>query len=80
MTRTRTGKIARLPHSLREDLNLRLQNGEQGAKLVEWLNALPEVQRVLDEKFEGRPINEQNLTEWKQGGYEDWRKLQEARA
>jgi hypothetical protein len=76
---TRTGKIARLPRSLREQLNHRLGDGEPGARLVEWLNELPEVRRVLAEDFGGRPINEQNLSEWRQGGYRDWAKQQERR-
>ena len=76
----RTGKIARLPHALREELNTRLQNGESGTILLEWLNALPEVQKILAEKFEGRPILEQNLSEWNRGGFEDWRQNQEALA
>jgi hypothetical protein len=74
---TRLGKIARLPRELREELNVRLNNGEVGRLLVEWLNGLPAVQAVLKERFEGRPISEQNLSEWKQGGYEDWLRHQE---
>ncbi len=75
---TRIGKIARLPHELREELNRRLQDGEPGAELVGWLNELPEVQSVLAEHFAGRPITEQNLSEWKQGGYGDWLAHQQA--
>ena len=44
---TRNGKIARLPAALREELNQRLLDGEQGQPLVEWLNSLPKVQAVL---------------------------------
>jgi len=77
---TRNGKIARLPYSIRDLLNGRLRNGEQGTKLIEWLNGLPKVQEVLAEEFGGRPINEQNLSEWKQGGFEDWLRHEEARA
>jgi len=77
---TRNGKIARLPYSIRDMLNQRLRNGEQGTKLVDWLNGLPKVQEALAEEFGGRPINEQNLTEWKQGGFEDWLRHEEARA
>jgi hypothetical protein len=36
---TRNGKIVRLPRSIREELNRRLDNGEQGKALVEWLNS-----------------------------------------
>jgi len=74
---TRLGKIARLPREIREELNVRLQNGEVGRKLVEWLNGLPAAQAVLAENFGGRAISTQNLSEWKQGGYEDWVRHQE---
>ena len=76
--RTRTGKIARLPGAIRHELNHRLHNGALGRELVPWLNALPEVQRVLAERFASRPITEDNLSEWRQGGFQDWL-LQEER-
>src|ERR1700745_406900 len=76
---TRNGKIARLPLSLREELNRRLCDGEQGKDLVDWLNNQPAVQEVLKKDFGGRLVNEQNLSEWKQGGYEDWLRHQETR-
>ena len=76
---TRNGKIARLSRNLREELNRRLRDGQQGKRLVKWLNSLPEVQEVLAEEFGGRPISEQNLSEWKQGGFEDWLRHQETR-
>ena len=75
---TRTGKIARLPREIREQLNCRLQNGEPGNRLVAWLNALPEVQAALTREFGGRAISKQNLSEWKQGGYGDWLTRREA--
>jgi hypothetical protein len=77
---TRNGKIARLPHAIREQLNQRIENGEQGIRLVEWLNTLPEVAKVLGTDFEGRPITEGNLTEWKNGGFRDWQSKQDAKA
>lgn len=73
---TRKGKIARLPRAVRDELNRRLDDGEQGIRLVEWLNGLAEVQAVLKADFEGRPINEQNLSDWKDGGFKDWRQRQ----
>ena len=69
---TRNGKIARLPDALRQELNQRLLDGEQGKHLVEWLNGLPKVQAILQKSFEGRPITEDNLSEWKNGGYLSW--------
>ena len=56
---------------------LRLLNGESGKKLVQWLNELDETKEILENYFDGRPINEQNLTEWKQGGHQEWLKNQE---
>ena len=37
-----------------------------GEKLVAWLNGLPEVQAIVAAEFGGKPIREQNLSEWKQ--------------
>ena len=75
---TRNGKIARLPQAVRNTLNQRLGDGEQGKQLVAWLNELPEVRRVMEAQFQGKPVTEQNLSEWKQGGYQDWLRHQEA--
>jgi hypothetical protein len=77
---TGNGKIARLPLFIRNQLNERLQNGEEGKELVDWLNSLRVVQGLLVEKFGGRPISEQNLSGWKQRGYEDWCRREEKRA
>src|SRR5260370_13075808 len=68
-----TGKTARLPLAIREQLNRRLQDGEIGRDLVVWLNSVPEVQAVLKAEFGDRPVNEPNLSDWRTGGYEDWR-------
>lgn len=76
----RCGKIARLPRTIREELNRRLDNGEQGTRLLEWLNELPEVKAVLEKEFEGRPISHCNLTEWRKGGFVEWRERQETLA
>ncbi len=75
---TRNGKIARLPHPIREQINHRLQNGEEGKQIAEWLNVLPEARAVMATEFDGQPINETNLTNWKLGGYRDWQAQQEA--
>jgi len=71
-TRCRTGKIARLPFELREQLNQRLLDGEPGKTLIAWLNSLPEVQAILATQFNGYAIREQNLSEWRKGGYLAW--------
>jgi hypothetical protein len=75
---TRNGKIARLPRYIREELNARLREGEQGKQLVQWLNALKPVQEILSDQFHSSPISEQNLSEWKQGGFQDWLRHQDS--
>jgi hypothetical protein len=77
---TRNGKVARLPHDIREKLNRRLRDGEQGRKLVGWLNAQTKVKAVLRAEFDGQLVTPQNLSEWKKGGYRDWLAQQEALA
>ena len=74
---TRNGKIARLPERVRNELNRRIDDGELGVRLVDWLNGVTEVKKILQSDFSGRPISEQNLSEWKNGGYLDWQKRQE---
>ena len=70
--KTHNGKIARLPHAVREELNRRLQNGETGKVILPWLNALPAVQAVLAARFAAVPVNHQNLSNWRHSGYQDW--------
>ena len=78
MTTSRRGKIARLPRTVRAELNQRLENGEPAKLLVAWLNGLPEVQALVAAEFGGKAIREQNLSEWRKGGYRDWLVQQEA--
>ena len=75
---TRNGKIARLPLAIRQQLNQRLQNGELARDLLSWLNQLPEVQAILAAHFAAKPIDESNLTHWKQGGYLQWEAQEQA--
>jgi len=69
---SRIGKIARLPEQIREQINCRLQDGENGPDIITWLNSSAEVKAALALEFEGREINEVNLTAWRQGGFRDW--------
>jgi hypothetical protein len=77
-SRSRNGKIARLPLAIRQQLNQRLQNGERSKDLIQWLNPLPEVQAVLAAQFNGQPIGKENLSRWKTGGYLRWEAEQTA--
>src|SRR5208337_3372429 len=72
------GKIARLPHQIREQLNVRMRNAEKAKPLLQWLNSLPEVQAVLAAQFGGVPILEQNLSQYRKRRYRDWLNQQEA--
>ena len=68
----RNGKIARLPRPVRHQLNERLERSEPGPQLLKWLNALPEVKKVVQNDFAGVPIGKQNLSQWRQGGFQEW--------
>ncbi len=61
----RKGKIARLPRAIRDMINHMLDDGLPYPVIIE----------ELGEAGEG--LNTQNLTNWKQGGYRDWVKIQE---
>jgi hypothetical protein len=73
----RNGKIARLPREIRDELNRRLQDGEQGGPLLAWLNGLPQVASVLASGFGGCAVSKQNLCEWRAGGFAEWQARQE---
>ena len=68
----RNGKIARLPRPVRNELNDRLECSEPSPQLLDWLNALPEVKGVVQNHFDGVPISKQNLSQWRQGGFQEW--------
>lgn len=60
-TQTRTGKIARLPHDIRELVNQMLRAGRRYSEIAAKLAELA---------HPGISIN--NLSTWKHGGYVDW--------
>ena len=65
----RQGKIARLPRPMRDELNRRLSANEDGAPILDWLNASPDAQAILARDFGGEPVTKQNLYEWRNGGF-----------
>lgn len=78
------GKIGRIPFAIRQELNLRLRDGEPGSSILAWLNALPEVRKAIASSDygggrEARPeITPQNLSEYTAGAaYADWLSRQE---
>ena len=68
----------RLPSPIRDQLNQRLQDNEPAKTILEWLNNLPEVKTLLAAEFDGRPVNEVNLSDWRKGAYREWLARQEA--
>src|SRR3954468_15248010 len=57
----RTGKVARLPATVRESINQMINNGESYPKIVRYLTGLG---------YPGLTVH--NLSRWRWGGYEDW--------
>ena len=66
MSDRRTGKIARLPYEVRTVVNMKLRDGRPYAEIIDYLAA----------EGQGRDFNDQNLTNWSQGGHQDWLKEQ----
>src|SRR4051812_17800637 len=63
---TRKGKIARLPKKLRDVVNLMIQDGATFEQI-----------KTMLEKHDVFGLAKQNLTNWREGGYQDWLKEQE---
>ncbi len=64
MANRRTGKIARLPFELRTVVNTMLRDGKPYGEIIAWL-----VSNGITEPGE---VNDQNLTNWREGGHQDW--------
>src|ERR1700722_8568665 len=73
-----TGKIARLPRDLRIKLNRHLDNGLPTREILAWLNRDKTVRKILAEQFDSEPINKQNLSSWRTGGYQEWTNRRDA--
>jgi hypothetical protein len=72
----RKGKIARLPLRIRDEVSERLRDGQGGTQILLWLNSLTAVKESLKANFNGEPINDENLSAWRSGGFQDWMKDQ----
>lgn len=70
----RNGKIARLPHDIREEINSRLLDGQLAPEILPWLNNLPAVIKEMELHWDGSILSPQNLSEWRLGGFKDWLK------
>lgn len=65
MANQRTGKIARAPFPVRTRVNEMLRDNRPYAEIILYLDSQ-----------EIRGVNETNITNWKDGGYQDWLKEQ----
>jgi hypothetical protein len=68
----RRGKIARLPYEIREQLNTRLDDGQEADQILPWLNTLPQVRQITADRFNSVPVSPQNLSAWRQGAFQEW--------
>ena len=68
----RNGKIASLPSDIRDILSWRMEQGENSGDLLAWLNGHPKVQDSIKNSFDSAPINKQNLSQWRRGGFREW--------
>jgi hypothetical protein len=68
----RRGKLARLSLARRDEVCDRLLQGQTARQILPWLNALPEMQAILEAEFEGEPVNDANLSAFRQGYYAQW--------
>ena len=68
----RNGKIATLPSDIRDLLSWRMEQGENSGDLLAWLNGHPKVQDSIKNSFDSAPINKQNLSQWRRGGFREW--------
>jgi hypothetical protein len=76
--RARTGKIARLPHAVRQALNERLRDGLSCDDILAWINSLPVARESLQKHGDGAPITQDNISRWRHGGYAGWLEHQQA--
>lgn len=71
-THAPTGKIARMPAAVREEINRRLDDGIPVRNILAWINSLPSVRAILKEHFKSVPVREQNVSEWRKRGFVEW--------
>lgn len=65
MAQARTGKIARAPYEVRKQVNELLRDGKTAKAVINFLNGA------------GIPnVSEQNVTNWREGGFQDFLKEQ----
>src|ERR1043165_7293488 len=66
--RPRSGKIARLPYATREHINQPIEDGFPYKAIIE---------KLTQDGLLPYPISDRNLSNWRLGGHEEWRREQE---
>lgn len=72
----RTGKIARLPKTLRDAVNFALRDGATAARVTELIAQAKTNGATNGDGTEIELPNDQNVTNWRDGGHADWLKEQ----
>lgn len=70
----RTGKIARLPKTLRDAVNLALQDGATANAIIKIVTDAKANGAMNGDGSEIEIPNDQNITNWREGGFADWLK------
>lgn len=70
----RTGKIARLPKTLRDAVNLALLDGASASRVIQIITDAKAHGATNGDGTEIEIPNDQNITNWRDGGYADWLK------
>ena len=66
--RPRSGKVARLPYATRERINQLIEDGFPYKSIIE---------KLTEDALLPCPISEENVSNWRLGGYEEWRRDQQ---
>src|ERR1051326_5395233 len=66
--RPRSGKVARLPYATREHINQLMEDGFPYKAII---------QKLTQEGLLPYPFSEDNLSSWRLGGHEEWRREQQ---
>src|SRR5437667_11099987 len=66
--RPRSGKVARLPYATREHINQLIEDGFPYKAIIE---------QLTQDGLLRYPISEHNLSTWRLGGHEEWRREQQ---
>ncbi len=69
---SRTGRIARLPDQVREQLYERLADGQASTSILAWLNDTPQARSFPTEHLGVQPIDANDLNDWCQTAHQDW--------